>query len=149
MAINSSSTAWFGNNLPATTTMIDLPFRISDIGKVSYVADTDHKAWRNKVVTLLSIEIDERIWYHNFGVNVNSLLFQNSSSALMEARGSVEEAFIKWAPELTFKDVESFYDKTTGVVTLNIIYQVPTGEVDSVKISTESLTSAGEIIEVL
>jgi phage baseplate assembly protein W len=143
--------ATFGisNNLPLTTTVIDLPFDISSSGRVGYIADTDHKVWKNKVLSLLSIDINERIWYHSFGANINSLLFEGNTEAILSAKAAISEAFVIWAPELTLKDIEAFYDSTLATVSLNIIYQVPTGEVDSVKIVKESLTPAGEIIEVL
>jgi phage baseplate assembly protein W len=146
MAITISSVT-YGSNLSSVTSVIDLPFNISSSGKVATIPDSDHKAWRNKVLTLLSVDVDERIWYHNFGVNLNSFLFENSSSALVEMRGVVAETFIKWAPELTFKELDAFYDSTVGTITVNIIYQIPTGEVDSVKIVTETLTAAGEIVK--
>ena len=138
-----------GGNLPLNTTMIDLPFDISSTGRVGFIADTDHKVWRNKVLSLLSIDIDERIWYHSFGANVNSLLFEGNTEAILSAKEAISEAFVIWAPELTLRDIQAFYDETLATISLNIIYQVPTGEVDSVKIVKESLTPAGEIIEVL
>ena len=131
------------------TYIIDLPFSFGNNGKVAVIKDTDHKAWKNKVLTLFSIDVDERVWYHNFGANVNNVLFENNHDAIVEARAAIEEAFVRWAPELTLKEVTATVDEFQGSITLSIFYQIPTGELDSVKLSTESLTSSGEIIKVL
>ena len=131
------------------TYVIDLPFNLSKNGRIGIIPDSDHKAWKNKVISLLSVGTNERIWYHYFGTNIENLLFESSSSALIEVRTAIEETFVKWAPELTLKDVSITKDEAAGTITLTIIYQIPTGQQDSVKITKASLTAAGEIIEVL
>jgi phage baseplate assembly protein W len=133
----------------SSTYLIDLPFNLSRNGKVGIIPDSDHKAWKNKVVSLLSVGTNERIWYHYFGTNIENLLFESSSAAVIEARAAIEEIFVKWAPELSLKDVAISKDDASGSITLTIIYQIPSGQQDSVKITTASLTAAGEIIEVL
>jgi phage baseplate assembly protein W len=132
-----------------STYVIDLPFNLSANGRISTIPDSDHKAWKNKVISLLSVGTNERIWYHYFGTNIENLLFESSSSAVIEARAAIEETFVKWAPELTLRDVSISKNDVDGSITLSIIYQIPTGQQDSVKITKASLTAAGEIIEVL
>jgi phage baseplate assembly protein W len=132
-----------------STYVIDIPFNLSTNGKISIIPDSDHKAWKNKVVTLLSVGTNERIWYHYFGTNIENLLFESSTTAVIEARSAVEEIFVKWAPELTLNDVSISKNDADGTITLNIIYQIPTGQQDSVKITKASLTAAGETIEVM
>jgi phage baseplate assembly protein W len=131
------------------TSVIDLPFTLSVKGKVSSVADNSSKAWKNKVLTLLSTGIGERIWYYNYGANLNDLLFETSSEALSLAKAAISEMFAVWAPELLLEDLAAAYDETMASMTFSIIYRLPNGETDSVKIITSSLTAAGETIEVL
>jgi phage baseplate assembly protein W len=131
------------------TSVIDLPFTLSVKGKVSSVADNSSKAWKNKVLTLLSTGIGERIWYYNYGANLNDLLFETSSEALSLAKAAISEMFAVWAPELLLEDLVAAYDETMASITFSIIYRLPNGETDSVKIITSSLTAAGETIEVL
>jgi phage baseplate assembly protein W len=131
------------------TSVIDLPFTLSVKGKVSSVADNSSKAWKNKVLTLLSTGIGERIWYYNYGANLNDLLFETSYEALSLAKAAISEMFAVWAPELILEDLVAAYDETMASMTFSIIYRLPNGEPDSVKIITSSLTAAGETIEVL
>jgi phage baseplate assembly protein W len=131
------------------TSVIDLPFTLSTKGKVNAVADNSSKAWKNKVLTLLSTGIGERIWYYNYGANLNELLFETSSEAIDLSKAAISEMFAVWAPELILEDLIAEYDETMASITFSIIYRLPNGETDSVKIITSSLTAAGETIEVL
>lgn len=135
--------------IPKVTTTISLPFNISSTGRVGAVPDNDPKNYRSMILSLFSVETNERIWYHNFGANLSSILFEPTSSALLEAQAAIEEAFISWVPKLTLVDVQSSYDDISGNLTILVTYKTPTGELDSVSINTESLTPAGEVIKVI
>lgn len=132
-----------------TTYVIDLPFSLSGKGKVSIIPDNDPKFWKNKVLTLLSTGINERVWYYNYGANLTSLLFETSGSAIADARTAITEMFTVWAPELTLVDIGAGFEGATSQLTFSIIYKLPDGEQDSVKISTASLGATGEPIEVI
>jgi phage baseplate assembly protein W len=132
-----------------TTYIIDLPFSLSQNGKIATIPDSDPKFYKTKVLTLLSTGINERIWYYNYGANLTSLLFETSGSAIADARTAITEMFAVWAPELTLVDLGAEFDGSTSHLTFSIIYELPDGEQDSVKISTSSLTRAGEPIEVI
>lgn len=131
-----------------TTYMIDLPFRLSNRGGVSVIPDSDSKVWKNKVLSLFSVDQDARVWYHTYGSNLYSILFENTPTAVGEARRIIEEVFIAWAPELKLRHVAADIDSGSGIIYLTIIYQTPTGETDSVKITTETLTSSGDTLKV-
>lgn len=132
-----------------TTYVIDLPFSLTQKGKISIIPDNDPKFYKTKVLTLLSTGINERVWYYNYGANLTSLLFETSGSAIEDARTAITEMFTVWAPELTLIDIGVEFDGATSHLTFSIIYKLPDGEQDSVKISTSSLTRAGESIEVI
>ena len=55
--------------------------------------------------------------------------------------------FVGWHPELSLVDTIPVYDRDSGRLNLTIIYKIPSGETDSVTISTASLTAAGETIK--
>jgi len=132
-----------------TTYVIDLPFSLAQKGKITTIPDSDPKFYKTKVLTLLSTGINERVWYYNYGANLTSLLFETSGSAIEDARTAITEMFTVWAPELTLVDIGVEFDGATSYLTFSIIYKLPDGEQDSVKISTSSLTAAGEPIEVI
>ena len=135
------------NNLTVNTQIIDLPFNLSNSGKVASIADTSTKVFRNKIASLFSVDVNERIWYRYYGASLNNLFYENGNSAGALAKDTIKETFVKWAPELKFLDVISEFDPSTGTVSLNILYQIPTGEVESAKITTETLTASGETIK--
>jgi phage baseplate assembly protein W len=126
---------------------IDLPFSFSNRGAIISVPSNGSAAWRNKVLTLLSTGIDERIWYHNYGAGLNQLLFESPSVVSEEAKLAIEQMFAAWLPELKFMECFATYDSPSSSVSFSVIYQIPSGETDSVKINTASLTAAGEIKE--
>lgn len=132
-----------------TNYVIDLPFSLTQKGKIAAIPDNDPKFYKTKVLTLLSTGINERVWYYNYGANLTSLLFETSGSAVEDARTAITEMFVVWAPELTLVDIGAEFDSATSYLTFSIIYELPDGEQDSVKISTSSLTAAGEPIEVI
>lgn len=133
--------------IPTNTYSISLPFNISANGKPNIVSDSSPKAWRDRVLTLLSTGINERVWYYNYGASLDGLLYETAANATELGRQSIKEMFVAWVPELTLMDVVPGYDSGTATLELTIIYKLPTGETDSVIISTASLTAAGETIK--
>lgn len=134
---------------PKTTYLIDLPFDLSTRGKIASIPDNDVKAWKNKILSLLSTGTDERIWYHNYGASLTNLVFEDSYTATEDARIALNAVFASWLPELKLLEVNAGFDPSYGSVTISISYKLPSGVIDSVKINTASLTNAGEVIEVI
>lgn len=131
------------------TYTIDLPFNLSEAGKVKILQDTEAKVWKNKILSLLSTGVSERVWYYNYGIGLNNTLFEQSNVAADDARAAIEQLFGTWLPELTLVESVVGFDSSEATLTLNIIYKLPSGDMDSVNINTASLTAAGEIIEVM
>lgn len=134
--------------IPRTTYVIDLPFSFSN-GRVESVPDNDPKVWKNKILSLLSTGTNERIWYHNYGANLSNLLFESGNTVIEDIKISLAEVFASWLPELTLDKITTEFDEQVGSITVNISYMLPYGASDSVKISTASLTNAGQTIEVI
>jgi phage baseplate assembly protein W len=129
--------------------VIDLPFDLSTKGRVNSIVDNSPKVWRNKLLALLSTGINERVWYYIYGANLNSLIFETSSQVVEDARTAISQLFISWLPDLELSEVSVDIDSDNAAVTFTIIYSLPSGDTDSVKISTSSLNNAGETLEVL
>jgi hypothetical protein len=127
--------------------VIDYPFSFTNQGKVGIVKDSDSKVWRTKILSLVSTGTLERVWYSNYGIDLNSLLFENSKSAVEEAVRGINELFTSWLPELELNDVQVGADEVNGYLVLSAIYTLPSGKQDSVKIDTSSLAATGEKIE--
>jgi phage baseplate assembly protein W len=129
--------------------VIDLPFDLSTKGRVNSIVDNSPKVWRNKLLALLSTGINERVWYYIYGANLNSLIFETSSQVVEDARTAISQLFVSWLPDLELSEVAVEIDSDNAAVTFTIIYLLPSGDTDSVKISTSSLNNAGETLEVL
>jgi phage baseplate assembly protein W len=123
--------------------IISLPFNLTQYGKVSVIEDNDPKIYRDKIKTLFSTGTNERIWYHNYGANLSDLLFEPYSVAVEDARYAVNQVFASWLPEVTLLDLSASFEEQTGAVVLDLTYKIPSGDVDTVKVSTESLTRSG------
>lgn len=129
------------------TTTIDLPFSFSN-GRVTSILDTDPKVWKNRIISLLSTATNERVWYYDYGANLNSLMFDTSEVAMQDAKYAIEQMFGSWLPSLTLLNVITGFDSNTGSLSVTITYKLPSSDVDSVKINTESLSPSGDIIKV-
>lgn len=130
-----------------TSYTIDYPFSFNSNGRVNAIEDNNPKVWKNKILALISTGTQERIWYSDYGINLGSLVFENSQNAVEEAVRGINELFVSWLPELDLTDVQVGYDETNGYLILSVVYTLPSGEQDSVKIDTSSLSAAGETIE--
>lgn len=129
--------------------LISLPFSFNQQGAVYTIPDYDPKVYRDKIFTILTTNDYERIWYLHYGSSIQNYLFDPSEAAMADIDAAINEAFVRWAPELTFKKAESSYDMDTGAVTVGITYSLPSGQEDSVKISTADFTAAGELVKVI
>jgi phage baseplate assembly protein W len=124
--------------------VIDFPFNLSTYKKVAVIKANDPNVYRNKIRALFSTGTDERVWYHSYGANLTDLLFEPSAVAVEDARNSVSQVFASWVPEVTLLDLTAGFDDRTGSVTLNVTYQIPSGDVDTIKIANTSLTTSGD-----
>lgn len=141
MAVNTSITF--------ESFVVALPFSFTQAGAVRRVSNTDPALWKSKVKTVLTTNDYERIWYKHYGAALQNMLFNPEDLANLNVRAAVTEAFIRWVPELTLEDMTAIYDGDTGYLEFNIIYSLPTGGQDSVKITTAELTAAGETVKVI
>jgi hypothetical protein len=130
--------------VPTTALLIDLPFNISNLGRVATLPETDHKVYQNQVISVMGTNTGERIWYERYTAGIGDTLFENSDDAAGLIKKSIGEAFVRWLPHLSFIKADVGYDSTTGILSITIVYRTPTGLEDSVKIITSSLTPSGE-----
>lgn len=130
--------------LPAEPLVIDLPFNLSNLGRVAAVKEYDHKVYQNQVMGLLATNPGERIWYERYSAGINNVLFENSTDAVGLIKKSVAEVFVRWLSHLSFVDINADFDSTTGQMGITVFYRTPNGTEDSVKIITSSLTPSGE-----
>jgi len=130
------------------TRSIKTPFAFAN-GRVDTLLDTDLNIWKNRIRALLSTATNERVWYYDYGANLNNLLFEASEVAVQDAKYAIQQMFGSWLPSLTLVNVVSEFDPYSGNLSVTIIYKLPSGDTDSVKLNTENLSPAGETTEVI
>jgi phage baseplate assembly protein W len=124
---------------------ISYPFRFNEVGGVEYTSDYE-KIWKDRIIILCLTSIEERVMLPNFGTRVPDSLFENEEDAIEMCRTSVIEAFAKWMPDLVFVDVRGTLDVDTSELFLEIYYNDPIGQPNSVTVRTAIFTRFGEII---
>lgn len=125
---------------------ISFPFKFSAVGGVEYSTATE-KIWKDRIAILCLTQLGERVMLPNFGTRVPQSVFENEFDAVEMARSSISEAFAKWMPDLVFVNVTGQLDVDTNQLSLEIYYNNPSGEPNSVTLRTAILTRFGDIIK--
>jgi len=134
-----------GSNVMAEKA-ISYPFRFNEVGGVEYSTDYE-KIWKDRISILCLTQIGERVMLPNFGTRVPESAFESEVDAVAMCRTSIAEAFAKWMPDLVFVDVTGTLDVDTSQLSLEIYYNDPSGQPNSVSIRTAVFTRFGEIIK--
>ena len=129
--------------------VIGLPFSFSEAGTVRRLNHNDPLTWRDKVHTLFTTNDFERVWYKHYGAALQNIVFSPADIANANIREAITETFVRWLPELSLEDMSAIYDYSTGYIEFSIVYSLPSGQQDSVKITTAELTAAGETVKVI
>jgi phage baseplate assembly protein W len=125
---------------------ISYPFRFNEVGGVEYTTNYE-KIWKDRIAILCLTQLEERVMLPNFGTRVPDSVFENEGDAVEMCRTSIVEAFAKWMPDLVFIDVSGTLDVDTSQLSLEIYYNDPSGQPNSVTIRTAVFTRFGEIIK--
>lgn len=133
-------------------TQLNYPFSFARSSDKAYLtglaSTTDYKIiWQNRILLTLGTRPGERVMRPDFGSNLYSAVYENESTAAEIANDSINQAFSRWLPELSLKDVEPRFDANTGLMIITIVYGLPNAEEDSVTINTGIFNRAGELIQ--
>ena len=102
---------------------ISLPFRLDSFGNVATSTDLP-KIWGDKVKTVVSTALGERLMRSDFGCSLPNNLFEIAVDAPGFADGQIQAAFTAWLPEVDF--VRTDLEETElGTVSLNVVYRIP------------------------
>jgi len=102
---------------------ISLPFRLDSFGNVATSTDLQ-KIWADKVRTVVSTALGERVMRNDFGCSLPNNLFDIALDAPGFADGQIQAAFLAWLPEVDFVRTE-LEETEFGTVSLNVIYRIP------------------------
>lgn len=125
---------------------ISYPFKFSPVGTIAVTSDRS-KILKDRIILMCLTQIGERVMLPTYGTTVPSTVFENEFDAISLAKESVVEGFAKWFPDLIFKDLRGEIDNNTSDLTLEIHYNDPEGNPQTVGLRTAIFTRFGEIIE--
>jgi phage baseplate assembly protein W len=125
---------------------ISYPFKFSAAGTVATTSDRT-RILKDRIILMCLTQIGERLMLPTYGTTVPATLFENEYDAVTLAKQSIVEGFAKWFPELVFKDLQGDLDNNTSDLTLEIHYNDPEGNPQTVGLRTALFTRYGDIIE--
>ena len=125
---------------------IVLPFSFGNGGKVENTTDPK-TIWKQRVLSVLLTKFGERLVRPDFGSSLPNSLFENSAVAIDMATRSVNIAFNTWLSTLKLLGTDIKYDETTGHLDIAIVYQLPSGEQDSLAINSAIFNRSGDLIQ--
>lgn len=126
---------------------ISLPFRFNEFGEVNYSVDP-RKIWQDRVYVAIMTQVGERVMRPGYGTTISTALFENISTASEIITTAVSTAFSKHLKDLELIQVQPvFEDDNSGVLEINVVYTLPSGEDDTVTLKTAILSRSGDIIQ--
>jgi phage baseplate assembly protein W len=117
---------------------LTLPFTINAYGSVSTTTDQS-KIWADRVRFVIGTNLHERILDPQFGTLVPEAFMQTSDDAESTIVAEVERAFPEQLELLTLQSVDVSFDDYTSTTSVNIIYELPNGEVTDTVVAITSI----------
>jgi len=106
---------------------IQLPFSIDPYGKVGQTT-SQSKIWTDRVRSVIGTTLRERVMRPQFGTIIPYALFESSGTAVSEVRTEVNKAFANQLPLLRLQNVDASFDDYTGILKVEITYDLPNNE---------------------
>jgi len=102
---------------------ISLPFRLDSFGNIATSTELP-KILGDRVKTVVSTALEERVMRPSFGCSLPNNLFEISLDAPGFADGQIQAAFTEWLPEVLFVATE-LTQSDAGTLALNVVYRIP------------------------
>lgn len=116
---------------------ISLPFRLDSFGNIATSTEIP-KILGDRVKTVISTALQERVMRPSFGCSLPNNLFEISVDAPGFADGQIQAAFAEWVPDVLFVGTE-LVQASDGTVAMNVVYRIPKYEQDSSTMYTLSI----------
>jgi hypothetical protein len=117
---------------------LTLPFTINAYGSVSTTTEQS-KIWSDRVRFVIGTNLHERILDPQFGTLVPEAFMQTSDDAESMIIAEIERAFPEQLELLTLQSVDVSFDEYTSTTNVNIIYELPNGEVTDTVVAVTSI----------
>jgi len=122
---------------------ISLPFKLDTYGRIATATDFS-KIWADRVKSVISTSVDERVMEVGFGTKIADYMFDGVGVALPAIKTEVEQAFIKFLPTLELDNVEVTFDEnsteSSGAIFVEVEYTLPNNKTDSIIVAVAAIS---------
>lgn len=125
---------------------ISLPFVINEFGSIQ-VATSQEKIWADRVRAAVGTAVGERIMRPDYGTEIPSTALANVESSQELIRSQIELAFVRDLSLLKLNSVEPTYDVSTATLSVEVTYELPNRQTETVTLGFASLSGNFPIIE--
>lgn len=133
---------------PVYERAISLPFKIDDFGNIGSTISQE-KIWADRVRSAVGTKLNERVLTQEYGTEIPKAALNSPDLAITSIEEEVETAFIRDLPTLELESVIATYEESTGVVSAEVSYFLPSKEQTSVVIGIATLLNNNPIQEEL
>lgn len=119
---------------------ISYPFSIDNQGRVA-VAKTPRKVWIDRVRSVLSTQVGDRVMRPTFGLDSLSAVLNVGTPAEKSIEEQIRDAFLKQLPALTLNRVSSYVDTSSSTTVVDVVFTSPSGDIfnSTLSIGDESI----------
>lgn len=120
---------------------LSLPFRVDPYGKIATTSD-QRKIWQDRVRSVVGTALTERVMRPTFGTEIPDSLYESAEDAQEQIKSEIQAAFTEQLRKLKLKEVLPTYDEYSGIVNVDIVYELPNEEEVNTEIAIVSLRGA-------
>ncbi len=125
---------------------ISLPFGINEFGSVQ-VATSQEKIWADRVRSAVGTSLSERIMRPDYGTEIPTTALANVEASEELIRSQIELAFVRDLTLLKLSSVEPVYDVSTSTLQVEVTYELPNRQTETVTLGFASLSGNFPITE--
>lgn len=125
---------------------ISLPFSINEFGSIQ-VATSQEKIWADRVRAAVGTAVGERVMRPDYGTEIPSTALANVESSQELIRSQIELAFVRDLTLLKLSSVDPIYDVSTATLKVEVTYELPNRQTETVTLGFASLSGNFPIIE--
>jgi phage baseplate assembly protein W len=133
---------------PINEYAISLPFSFNAFGGVTS-ATSQSKIWADRLRAALGTALGERLLRGNYGTEIPLTTFSTVSEMEEVILREVERVFTAQFPLLTLGEVTPTFDEKTSTINVQVLYQLPNQQDESVQIGLARISPDDPIVEEL
>lgn len=115
-----------------------LPFSINRFGGISTSSD-QKKIWSDRVRSAVGTAITQRVMRPTYGTVIPQLLFDSVDVVSAALESEINKVFATYLPALIFEESIIEYDERQNVLSIDVRYRLPDGEVELVTLGVATL----------